>query len=492
MTDQPDPQTPPPSLPAPDMGGGHAMQRMTADRDTMAAVAPSADEMTPLLMEFESPSAALIAKPVPIASRYVTWIIASMFFAALIVMVTMKIDRVVSSTGKVVAIANNVVVQPLETSIVRSIDVKEGQVVRKGELLARLDPTFTAADAGALESSVASLQAEVDRLQAEGDGKPYVGDGTPPSQLQALIYLQRRSEYTFKIEGYRQKIDGFQVKVAQAQGDVTSLTERLGLAKIVLDKRRELERLQVGSALNRLQAEDAYADTAARLATAKAAVESNQRDLGAMTAERDAYVQNAKTESAQQLTEQGRKLAEAKENLNKARLRNRLVEMRADRDAIVLSVAPVNVGSVMGSGDQFITLVPVDSPLEVEAILDGRDAGYVGVGDGVTIKFETFPYTLFGTAEGVVRSVSPDSFRNPNADRVKTGGRPQNQDDGPGQYFFRARISMDEVKLHDLPASFRMTPGMPVIADVKVGKRTLMGYIFARVIPVASEGMREP
>ena len=73
-----------------------------------------------------------------------------------------------------------------------------------------------------------------------------------------------------------------------------------------------------------------------------------------------------------------------------------------------------------------------------------------------------------------------------------TGGRPQNQDDGPGQYFFRARISMDEVKLHDLPASFRMTPGMPVIADVKVGKRTLMGYIFARVIPVASEGMREP
>ena len=116
--------------------------------------------MTPLLMEFESPSAALIAKPVPIASRYVTWIIASMFLAAMIVMTTMKIDRVVSSTGKVVAIANNVVVQPLETSIVRSIDVKEGQVVRKGELLARLDPTFTAADAGALH-----------RLQIGGDAR---------------------------------------------------------------------------------------------------------------------------------------------------------------------------------------------------------------------------------------------------------------------------------------------------------------------------------
>jgi len=492
MTDQSDPADKKPILQLASADGGRqAMARMNEQGASVGAIAVEADDLAPLLMEFESPSAALIAQPVPIRSRYITWVIATMFAVGVLVMSTMKIDRIVSATGKVVATANNVVVQPLETSIVRSINVREGQLVHKGDLLARLDPTFTAADAGALESSVSSLQAEVDRLQAEVEGRTYVGNGSAPSQLQSLIFAQRHSEVTFKLESYRQKIDSLQVKIAQAQSDAEALTARLGYARDVLARRKELERLSVGSALNRLQAEDSVQDIDGRLRSTQASIIGADRDLRAMIAERDGYLQNVKNETAQQYTEQGRKLAEAKENLTKARMRNSLVELHADRDAIVLSVAPVNVGSVMASGDQFITIVPVDSPLEVEAILDGRDAGYVGVGAPVTIKFETFPYTLFGTAEGVVRAVSPDSFRNPLADRSK-GGRPQNQEDGPGAYFFRARISLDAIKLHDLPSSFRMTPGMPVVADVKVGERTIMAYIFARVIPVASEGMREP
>ncbi len=467
------------------------MARMNDQGTSVGKVAAEPDDLAPLLMEFESPSAALIAQPVPAKSRYITWVITSMFAALLVVMTTIKVDRIVSATGKVVATANNVVVQPLETSIVRSINVREGQLVRKGDLLARLDPTFTAADAGALETSVASLQAEVDRLGAEVSGREYRGTGSTPSQLQLQIFWQRRSETTAKTEGYRQKIDGAQTKVEQAQGEVSILRQRQSYALDLLQRRLEGERTGVTSQQQRLQAQDAAKEIEGRLNSALKTIDGSLRELGAVMADRDAYLQSVKNESAQQFTEQGRKLSEARESLTKARMRNSLVELHADRDAIVLSVAAVNVGSVMASGDQFITIVPVDSPLEVEAILDGRDAGYVGVGDPVTIKFETFAYTLFGTAEGVVRAVSPDSFRNPLADRSK-GGRPQNQEEGGGAYFFRARISLDAIKLHDLPASFRMTPGMPVVADVKVGQRTIMAYIFARVIPIASEGMREP
>lgn len=489
MTDQAD-TSPTLRLAAAD-GGRKAMARMNDQPTAVGQAAPMQDDLAPLLMEFESPSAALIGKPVPANSRYITWVIATMFAIALLVMSTMKVDRIVSATGKVVATANNVVVQPLETSIVRSINVREGQLVRKGDLLARLDPTFTAADAGALETSVASLQAEVDRLQAEVSGQEFRGNGSIPSQLQLQIFWQRRGEVAAKTESYRQKIDSLQSKVEQTQGESLNLMDRYKLSLDLLQRRQEGERTGVTSAQSRLQAEDAAKDVEGRLKSALKLIQVGQRDLAAAESERDAYLQSAKTESAQQFTEQGRKLSEARESLTKARMRNSLVELHADRDAIVLSVAAVNVGSVMASGDQFITIVPVDSPLEVEAILDGRDAGYVGVGDPVTIKFETFAYTLFGTAEGVVRAVSPDSFRNPLADRSK-GGRPQNQDEGAGAYFFRARISLDAIKLHDLPASFRMTPGMPVVADVKVGQRTIMAYIFARVIPIASEGMREP
>jgi HlyD family secretion protein len=58
--------------------------------------------------------------------------------------------------------------------------------------------------------------------------------------------------------------------------------------------------------------------------------------------------------------------------------------------------------------------------------------------------------------------------------------------------FYRAKITMDEMRMHDLPPGFRITPGMPVTADVKVGQRTMIQYLMSRVIPVATESLREP
>lgn len=455
-----------------------------------AGARASADGAGTMLLEFESPTAALIAQPVPLRSRYTTWAVVSIFFAAVALASIFPIDRVVVGQGKVVATSANLVVQPLETSIVRSVEVKEGQLVRAGQVLARLDPTFTAADAGALDSQRASLQAEVDRLQAENDDRPYISDGTPASQLQTMIFTQRRAERFFRLENYRQKIDAAQLKVAQAQADVVAYTERLGLARTVEVKRRELERLQVGSQLNTLQAIDTRLEVARSLATAQSNAATSQRELDALIAERDSYAQQARNDSSQQLTEQGRKLAETKENLNKAALRRSLVELRADRDCIVLSVASVSVGSVMQSGDQFFTLVPVDSPLEVEAIVDARDAGFLRVGDPVVIKFDTFPYTYYGNAEGIIRAVSPDSFRNPMEDRTKPT-KPRGAEDF-GNLYYRAKISLDAIKLHNLPEGFRMSPGMPVTADVKIGKRTVIQYMMSKIISATSEGMREP
>ena len=61
-----------------------------------------------------------------------------------------------------------------------------------------------------------------------------------------------------------------------------------------------------------------------------------------------------------------------------------------------------------------------------------------------------------------------------------------------GAVYYRARISIDEMKLHDLPPGTRLTPGMPVVGDIKVGKRTFFQYLMSRVIPATTEGMREP
>ena len=150
----------------------------------------------------------------------------------------------------------------------------------------------------------------------------------------------------------------------------------------------------------------------------------------------------------------------------------------------------MSVGSVLQSGQQFITLVPADAPLEVEANIAGRDDGFVHVGDPVAIKFDTFPFIQYGMAYGTVRTISADSFTAQDEQRNPTGAVPVPANSS--EPYYRARITIDRVDLHGTPEGFRLMPGMPVTADIKVGKRTVLHYLLGRVMPVASEGMREP
>jgi hemolysin D len=108
-------------------------------------------------------------------------------------------------------------------------------------------------------------------------------------------------------------------------------------------------------------------------------------------------------------------------------------------------------------------------------------------------KFDAFPYTTYGCAIGTLQTVSADSFTGSQTGRDRPSQPNTSQTEATGgATFFRAALSMDEMKLHNLPAGFRMTPGMPVTADIKVGRRTVLAYLLSRVVPTLIEGMREP
>jgi HlyD family secretion protein len=444
-----------------------------------------------VILEFQMPSTTITSAPIPPSARGIVWVVSSMFAAVVLAMGLIPIDRVVTAQGRVVSRSPTMVLQPLEASIVRSIDVHEGQAVHAGEVIARLDPTFAAADVGALAAQVASLQAQVSRMQAEADGRPFAYSGLDPNlSLQAAIYGQRQAEYNFKLENYTQKINGIIAGIAKSNSDAAGFRSRLAVATSVEQMRRDLERLQVGSKLNTLAAMDNRAEMDRNLNNAQETSASMQRDLAALMAERDGYVQSWHADISEKLSDATSKLSDARESLNKAQLRRQLVELRADRDATVLTVARVSVGSVLQSGQQFITLVPADAPLEVEANISGRDDGFVHVGDPVAVKFDTFPFMQYGLAHGTVRSISADSFTAQDDQRNPSGAVPLPTNSGDPYY--RSRVAIDRVDLHDTPAGFRIMPGMPVTADIKVGKRTALQYLLGRVLPVAAEGMREP
>ena len=149
---------------------------------------------------------------------------------------------------------------------------------------------------------------------------------------------------------------------------------------------------------------------------------------------------------------------------------------------------------MLTAGQQFITLVPSNAPLEIEANIPGSEDGYVHVGDPVAVKFDTFPYTQYGMANGVVRIISPDSFNAQDEQRNPSGLVPIPQPGTTGMVvgavWYRTRITLDQIGLHDTPVGFRLSPGMPVTADVLVGKRTVMAYFLGRALAVKEEGMR--
>jgi HlyD family secretion protein len=457
----------------------------------ISVVADRDDPTLPAILEFESPSSAITNAPMPTAARHIVWTVASMFAAAVAAMALIPIDKVVSAQGRVVSKSATLVVQPLDAAIVRSIEVRDGESVHAGQILARLDPTLAAADVDALVAQVGTLQAQVSRLQAEAEGRPFSYAGLDPNlALQAAIYGQRQAEYRYKIENYVQKVNGLTAAIARADSDAAGYRSRLQVATNVEQMRRDLEHLQVGSKLNTLSAMDNRAEMERFLHNSEETGNSAQRDLAAMVAERDGYVQSWHADVSDKLADATGKLSDARESLNKAQLHRQMVELRADRDATVLTVAKVSVGSVLQPGQQFITLVPADAPLEVEANISGRDDGFVHVGDSVAIKFDTFPYHQYGLAYGTVRIISADSFDAQDEQRNPTGAvpLPANSND----LFYRARIAIDRVALHDTPPDFRIAPGMPTTADIKVGKRTVLTYLLGRVLPVATEAMREP
>src|SRR5438046_655944 len=116
----------------------------------------------------------------PPRQRVTLWLIVGLLAASAIALSIAKIDVIISANGKLATSDSQIVVQPLETSIVRSVEVKVGQKVHKGDLLATLDPTFTQADENELTTKLRSLQAAHDRLSAAMEGTAYAPHGPNP------------------------------------------------------------------------------------------------------------------------------------------------------------------------------------------------------------------------------------------------------------------------------------------------------------------------
>ncbi|CAO3411668.1 HlyD family type I secretion periplasmic adaptor subunit [Azospirillum largimobile] len=430
---------------------------------------------------FQKDTEAIQNAPDPFLAR-ITLHLLALFVIGLVTWASLSyLDKIVVAQGKIISVETNVMVQPLEMAVIKRVLVRPGDVVRKGDVLATLDPTFTQADVLQLESRLANADALIARLEAEHDGKSFMPgvDRYGFGSLQQALWRERQAQYQSQMQNYEEKLARLQANVTKYEMDRVHLNERLKVVREIENMRSSLLATQVGSKLNLLQATSDRIDIERNLVLNQNELQGNRHDLQALLAERDVFIQQWNGKIIEELTSQRNEREAMREQLTKARKRQSLVQLDAPVDAIVLEVSPkAAAGSIAKEAEPLFTLVPVGSALEVEASIDARDLAFVQIGDKVRVKLEAYPYMQHGALDGEVTTISEDSF--------------SSKDNANGALFYRARIKLLTTTLDNVPSNFRLIPGMPLSADIKVGERRIITYFLRPILRGVDESLREP
>ncbi len=439
-----------------------------------------------LIRLFQSETAEISEGPEPIQLRLTLYVLAAFLVSLIAVAMLMQMDRVVTSTlGVVVTTEPTIVLQALDPSIIKSIDVEEGDRIKSGQLLATLDPTFAAADVRALRLQLASLDAQIARCEAEIAHTPYRSpeaefpEAASYAALQLSYYAQRKAQFDAQLQADNEQIAQLQATIAKFREDEARYADRSKIANDIQEMRAALSAAQYGSRLNLLQATDQHLEMLRDVELDQNSLVESQHQLDAAISNRDAFVQQWLSQASQELLTARNAHDAAREQLAKAVKHQDLVRLKAPDDAVVLKLAKLSVGSVLKEGDPLVNLAPLRSPIEAEVHIAARDVGFIRAGDAVTIKLDAFDFVEHGTAAGKVRAISDGSFTlDDNGNTVDP--------------YYKARIELTSVNLKDVPAGFRLIPGMTLSADIQVGARSVFMYLVKGLARGVSEAMREP
>jgi hemolysin D len=431
----------------------------------------------------------------PPKQRLVVWLMVGLVAFAAAALAVLKVDIVVSANGKIVTGDSEIVIQPVEMSVVRSVAVKMGQQVKAGDVLATLDPTFTKADQDELAAKLRTLDATFNRIDAEVSGGVYDPSNPNPDELtQRDVFRKRHDEYIAKLGAAQHKVAQAKSDLAAHQADAKNLQEQIRLASQAEEIYQQLVAKDLASKLKLLDASQRLVDAKSRLETNLGEQEKLKEQIAEAQADRDGFVQEWQRKLSEDMAQTRSDRDAAAARLSKAQLRHDLAVMTAPEDATVLDVAPRPPGSVLKEAETLMRLVPTSAPLLVEVQIDTHDVARLHLGDRATIKLEALPWQQFGLAYGELNALTPDTLSDDNA---RETGEEANSPELKTQakqspIHYRARFELRETRFRNLPAGFALRPGMRVVADIKVGRRAILEYVLNPITRVINESLREP
>ena len=437
------------------------------------------------ISEFQADAVEVEEKVPPRLARTTLYLIALLLASATVWACLTEIDEVAVAKGKLITTEPNIIIQPLENSVLRSVKVKVGDRVKAGEVLAVFDPTFTEADVQQLQARFNASDAMVSRLEAELGNRIYqpADPASPEQMVEAHLAAQRKAFRESRLRNLEEEIGRAQASLVKSKKEEEILLERLKGIQDIEAMRAVLLEHQTGSKLNLLQARDMRLDIEATLTRLQGAQVESGHELEKARFQRQEFIEDFTRATLESLVEARGKRDAAAEELKKAELRRRLVSLTAPSDAIVLEVAQRSAGSVMRQAEPLIILVPANVALEAEVSVSPRDIGHISQGQSAKIKFDAFPFQKHGTATGTVRTISHDAFPadSKNSETV-----------GEGALFYKARLSLDDTNLRSVPGDFRLLPGLSLQAEIQVGRRSVISYFLYPLLRGLDESIREP
>ncbi len=424
----------------------------------------------------------LIETPVSPLPRWTMRIIIAFFCAALLWACLGRLDIVAIAPGKTVVSTRTKIVQPAETAVVRRILVRDGQQVRRGQLLVELDASateaeFHQADESLLAARLSELRyAALSQALDRGQFPPFPQTpDLPPNRVQATWQLAASefSHFLAKKQGLQAAVSQRQAEEQTVRSQIAPLEQSVAIAR---ERVTDLEKLLEGKYVSRheyLARKQELVETQRLLDAQRATLVENRSALAGAEDELKVLIADTRQNALDGLRQAREQAGQFTPQVAKTRRRDQLMQLRAPVDGTVQQLAIHTVNGVVTPAQQLMAIVPSQEALEVEATVLNKDIGFVRPGQRATVKVDSFPYIRYGYLEGTVETVSHDAA----------------QDEKLG-LVFPSRVRLARASLMIDGVRVALTPGMSLSVEIKTGKRRAIDYLLSP-LQQHEEAMRE-
>lgn len=392
-----------------------------------------------------------------------------------------ELDEVTSGQGRVIPSSQLQVVQNLEGGILSVISVKEGDVVRAGQVLLTIDDTLVSSKYREDRTRVVALQAAIIRLKAEAAGEEPVFPEEITLERPDLVatemslYYARQSEVNASVQALRSAVAQRRQERVEAESRISQLTGSLALAREELEILRPLVEQGVSARIELIRLERQVNDISGDLAAAQKSlprIDSSMNEARRRISERQA---NFKSMVATELVQAQGELATYTEVLTGAADRVRRTEIRSPVNGEVQQVLINTVGGVIQPGQDLVHIVPIEDNLLVEAQIRPADIAFLYPGQEAMIKITAYDFSIYGGLTATLEQISADTITN---------------EEGESFYQIRVRTKRSFLLAKD-GETLPIIPGMVAEVDVLTGKKTVMDYLLKPILKARQNALRE-